>query len=343
MRLHGWFVAGVCGCASVMACTDFLLQDEAQRCVVGRSLEFGVNLKSRLILAPRGGRQESDIHGSVGMKWMRHYGYIGLDSFDDSGWIVDGVNEQGLSFGALWFPGSIYPEVPAGELSYTIGLSDVGRWILGSFANVKEVKEGLESVHIYPQKIEAIGAVPPVHLSIHDREGKSLVIEFIDGKMEICNNDVGVLTNAPKFSWHRTNLENYLNLSAVNVKPVNLDGTVLSPTGQGSGLLGLPGDWTPPSRFVRMALFKQFVKKPYLAKENSNLAFHLLNTVDIPYGTVRSDTGKNFEYTQWIVVKDLSNGVVYYRTYGDLNIRSVSFENNMGPELQVMAIEGEGK
>jgi len=140
-------------------------------------------------------------------------------------------------------------------------------------------------------------------------------------------NTVGVLTNTPKFEWQVTNLSNYINLTAVNKDPLSFDGSVLHPTGQGSGMLGIPGDWTPPSRFVRISLFKNFVTKTLTAEQNQNLAFHLLNTVDIPYGGVRSVSGKNFDFTQWAVVKDLSNNIFSYRTYLDLNIKTIKLDN----------------
>jgi len=165
--------------------------------------------------------------------------------------------------------------------------------------------------------------------------GRSLVVEFIDGEMQISDNPIGVLTNAPKFDWHTTNLRNYINLSSINKGPATLDGTVLDPTGQGSGLLGLPGDWTPPSRFVRMALLKGFVKKPKTASLNVNLALHFLNNVDIPYGAVQENKGQEFDYTQWAIVKDLSNGVLYYRVYKNLNVQSVNFEEMKGKKHKI--------
>ena len=124
-------------------------------------------------------------------------------------------------------------------------------------------------------------------------------------------------------------MSNNIILTAVNKKISHFDGTVIDPTGQGTGLLGIPGDWTPPSRFVKIALLKDFVKKTKTAKENINLAFHLLNSVDIPYGAIRTIDGKDFDYTQWIVVKDLSNKTFSYRTYKNLDILTINLENEI--------------
>jgi hypothetical protein len=83
------------------------------------------------------------------------------------------------------------------------------------------------------------------------------VIEPLNKGLKIYDNPLGVVTNAPTFDWHMTNLRNYINLSATNVPAVDMGGITLAQFGQGSGLRGLPGDFTPPSRFVRAVAFSQ--------------------------------------------------------------------------------------
>jgi len=321
------------------ACTNFSLKNEEEKYVVGRSMEFATLLNSNIIINPKGGNETSMIDGKEGHKWMQKYAFIGLDVLGNDQFIVDGLNEEGLSFGALWLPGTKYPEVSMQNMSQIINLQDLGKWVLASFATVAEAVEGFKKIEIYAQIEPALGQIPTVHFALQDAKGNGAVIEFIDGKMEISSNPVGVLTNSPKFSWHLTNLENYINLTSLNAGNVKLDGTVLSQTGQGSGLLGLPGDWTPPSRFVKIALLKEFVKKAPTQKWNANLAFHLLNTVDIPYGAIQEGGGKGFDYTQWIVVKDLDDKTLYYRTYKNLNIRSINLNKEKNKGFQKIAMD----
>jgi len=324
MRMLG--VLLICFCGNLFCCTDFTIMAENKSIANGRSMEFGTDLQSELIIIPKGVKQQSKLeNGQRGISWTAKYAAMGMNVFGLDV-LIDGINEKGLTIGGLWMPGTVYPSVKKGTSSQLISLMDLGNWILGSFSSIEEVKDALKVVEIVPEKIAQIGEVPPLHFSLHDATGESLVIEFTDGKMKMYENKVGVLTNAPEFSWHETNLRNYLNLSAVNAAPIKLDGSVLSPTGQGSGLLGVPGDWTPPSRFVRIAIFKNLVAVAKNAKQNSNLAFHLLNTVDIPYGTIRDRKDQQFDYTQWVVVKDLANPKIYWRTYGDLNIREIDFK-----------------
>ncbi|NGX40443.1 MAG: Choloylglycine hydrolase [Candidatus Anoxychlamydiales bacterium] len=311
------------------ACTDFLLVNEKKNVVVGRSMEFGIKLQSELKIFPKNEKNTSYLANSKkGLSWVSKYAYIGVTSFGLN-LIADGMNEKGLSLGTLWFPGATYPKIPKDKPDETIAIEDLGNWILGSFKNLDEVKVGLESIYIWFHEIRALKEVPPIHFALHDSSGKSMVIEFLDGKMYIVDNVVGVLTNTPKFEWQVTNLSNYINLTAVNKKITHFDGTVIDPTGEGSGLLGIPGDWTPPSRFVKIALLKDFVKKTKSIRENINLAFHLLNTVDIPYGAIRSADGNFFDHTQWVVVKDLSNRTLSYRTYKNLNIHTINLEKEI--------------
>jgi choloylglycine hydrolase len=124
------------------------------------------------------------------------------------------------------------------------------------------------------------------------------------------------------------NLGNYLNVRAVTTTPVQIAGTVLAPPGGGGGFLGIPGDWTPPSRFVRAVAMSQFAKPAQDAAEGVNLVAHLLNAVEIPKGDIRHQPGEveQTDYTQWISIWDLTHLVLYYRSYENLTLRSVALK-----------------
>lgn len=331
------FLIGLCVIPSMgSACTDFLITSEDKTSVVGRSMEFGQVLPMQIRIFPKGERFQSMApNQQKGLAWTNQYAYVGL-IFKPAQVVVDGFNEKGLSVGALWMPGTQYPNPSNQSSEAVLFFADVTAWLLGNFASIEESKEGLSRISIYAASIPGFAEIPPIHLSIHDASGKSAAVEFIEGKMKILDNPAGVLTNAPNLSWHLTNLRNYINLSALNVKEVNIDGTVLEPTGQGTGLLGIPGDWTPPSRFVKTAIFKQALKIPKNANETVLAAIHLLNTVDIPYGGIRDSKGTVFDYTQWIVVKDLTNKKLFYRTYGNQNIKGLDLLQH--PPAQVIEL-----
>lgn len=321
-------------CQALMACTDFRLKDQQGQFVAARSMEFAVYLESELVIQPRGEKKSVQ-----GYSWTSRYAYIGITALTRD-IISDGMNEKGLSYGALWFPGAEYPELNGKQK--TIPLDVLGDWILGNFATVDEVVQALSQIQVSTRSIPKLGMVPALHLALHDRSGKSLVVEFIEGNMLLIDNPIGVLTNAPRFSWQVTNLANYINLTALNKGPIDLNGTVIGPIGQGSGLLGIPGDWTPPSRFVRISAYQNLVEKAPGPSQNVTLAFHLLNTVDIPYGAIKPLDGKGYNYTQWVVVKDLAGGNFYYRTYENQNIKKFTLADQkieQGSEVQYLPLK----
>jgi Linear amide C-N hydrolases, choloylglycine hydrolase family len=125
------------------------------------------------------------------------------------------------------------------------------------------------------------------------------------------------MANSPTFDWHMTNLSNYINLSVLNVPPVQLSGLKLAQFGQGSGLHGLPGDYTSPSRFVRAAVFSQSAIPSDNTRDAVLQAFHILNAFDIPLGAVRAseDGGMIAEYTTWTSAADLKDLTWSFRTY----------------------------
>jgi choloylglycine hydrolase len=202
---------------------------------------------------------------------------------------------------------------------------EYANWLLGNFATVEEVKANFDKVVLVPVVVEVIEEVAPVHFVVHERTGKSVVIGPLNKSLKIYDNPLGVVTNSPTFDWHMTNLRNYVNLTATNVPPIDLGGVKLAQFGQGSGLRGLPGDFTPPSRFVRAVAFSQSAIRSNTAAQAVLQAFHILNNFDIPYGAVREvDNGQmHAEATAWTSAADLKNLRWYFRTYDDQSIRSV--------------------
>jgi Penicillin V acylase and related amidases len=131
------------------------------------------------------------------------------------------------------------------------------------------------------------------------------------------DNFAHVLTNAPSYDWHLLNTRNYLNLATMGVtsRPVgNADVTAL---GQGGGSLGLPADYTPPSRFVRAAFLRHYIEQPADAGEAVQAIGHILNTVDIPLGIAQTKDGDQVvsDYTQWVAIKDLTNNKLMLADY----------------------------
>jgi choloylglycine hydrolase len=322
-------VAAVSISLPAFACTDFQIKTSRDVVIIGRSMEWGADLQSRLVVHPENEQCTSRAPGGKpGLKWTSKLGYVGVDAngLDTS---LDGMNEKGLSFGLLWLPEyTKYQDVAPDQTDEAIDLTDLGAWILGNFETVDEVKTALTRVRVCASVVPSFGGVPTGHVALHDAHGNSLVVEFVDGQQKIYDNPIGVMTNSPTFDWHLTNLKNYLLLRADNAAPVKVAGTILSPPGQGSGFLGIPGDWTPPSRFVRTAAMLAFASKVATPQDGVNLTEHILNAVDIPRGTIREKIGgvDYTDYTQWALIKDLSDRHFYFRSYENLSLRMLDLK-----------------
>ena len=187
-----------------------------------------------------------------------------------------------------------------------------------------EVRKGYREVRVCQGPVGEAGPLP-LHYVIHDPSGDCVVIEYTKGKVTLYDNPLGVMTNSPTFDWMLTNLDNYINLSMYNMSERQLRGLTLKQFGQGSGLYGLPGDYSPPSRFVRMVALSQAVVPAKGADAGLNQAIAILDNVDIPIGAVRGFEGKEerFDKTIWSVVADTSRLRYYFRSMDNKNWRYV--------------------
>jgi len=182
--------------------------------------------------------------------------------------------------------------------------------------------------------------VYPFHYVLHDPTGACIVIEYIDGKLTIYDNPLRVMTNAPDFKWMMTNLSNYVNLSPTNAIETSLGNSLIRQIGQGSGMIGLPGDFTPPSRFVRMAFLTQSAM-PVTGVENGlNLAMTLIDNVDIAAGTIRNNEKgtANYENTQWAVVTDIVQKRFHFRSYTNKNWRYIDVAEALKDAVEVKSV-----
>lgn len=322
-------VAALTLATASQACTDFKLTAKDGTILITRSMEFGQDLQSNLRSSPRGRQITTTTPNNLpGMSWKAKYGYLYVDGFgvDAS---FDGMNETGLTFEYLYLPGETqYQDIPAGKDAQAIPYSLFGDWVLANFKTIDEVKEALNGVYVSNQVIPQLnGATLPAHASIYDSSGKGIVVEFYNNKINVYDN-IGVMTNSPKYDWHVTNLRNFINLSPNNPDPISKNGMTFSSTGQGSGAVGLPGDASPPSRFVKISFMSTYVDQAPDATGLINVAQHMINNVDLPSGYVRAvENGQtSSDITEWVVFKDVTHKTFSYRTYNDMTIRSISMD-----------------
>jgi len=247
---------------AALACSSLRIKTEDGAVVYARTMEGAWTLKTALGIVPKGIAYQGTLPdgSSKGLKWIGKYGYVGMFDFG-APLVSDGMNEKGLIIGHLFFPNYVgYESYDPAKAADTIAQFEVGAFVLANFATVDEVRKGFASVRVCAGPVDPTVGPLPLHYVVHDASGDCIVIEHTGGKLTIYDNPLGVMTNSPGFDWMTTYLCNFGNLSAVNVPPRRLAGLTLNQYGQGSGMVGLPGDFSPPSRFVRMVALTQTAK-----------------------------------------------------------------------------------
>lgn len=337
------FIMYVCTLAAIIvfagshyahACTGIALKAADGSRIVARTVEWANEaMNCGYAIVPRGHVQKSFTpEGVTGLEFKARYGYVGIYT-DYEQFVVEGVNEAGLSAGLFFFPGfGEYPQFDKKTEDRSISDLQFVSWVLSNFSSIEEVKKGIKDIRV----ISMDSRIGTVHWRLSEPGGRIVVLEYKKGEPVFHENPIGTFTNSPGFEFHITNLRNYVNLHAGAAENQLLgQGTrpenplELSPLGGGSGMLGLPGDFTPPSRFVRAAFFSMSAPILPTSFEMVTQAFHILNNFDIPVGAQHKADQIPLglpSATQFTAVTDLSTLRLYYRTAWNQNIRCLDLK-----------------
>jgi choloylglycine hydrolase len=321
------------------ACTSLRIKTTDGDVFYARTMEGDTTYGATISIVPAGTEYEGTLPDGKqeGLKWTARYGFVGMNNATLPV-ITDGINEKGLVVGMLMFPGYAgYQEFKKGNAQKTIAQFEFATWALSNFATADEVKEAVKSIMV--SNSNKVGKLE-LHYTIHDATGKSIVVEYSGGKRHVFNNPLGVMTNSPTFDWQLTNLKNYVNLRAFNAPAISVGDIKDSGFGQGTGMLGLPGDYTPPSRFVRMVALTQSANPVTGSEAGLNLAMTIINNCEIPYGVVRNISVKPPEYDHavWSAVADIKRLRYYYHTYDNKVWSYVDLAKALANAKQVMTI-----
>jgi choloylglycine hydrolase len=284
-------------------------------------------------IVPQGHEYVSETpDGKKGFTWHTRYGVVGLDMMEKDT-LADGINEKGLYVAALYHPGfADYAPYEPAKANISMGPNGWAKYVLTQFATVEEVREGLKKVRVLAIPEPLLGGItPPLHLMVTDQTGKTIVVEYLKGELKIFDNPLRVMTNAPSFDWHMTNLRNYVNLSANPFPPKTIEGVSFAPLGAGSGLLGIPGDYTPPSRFIRAVYYSQLARKTPDGPETLYEVFRILDSFNLPLGSAEGSAQQERlkgmrSSTIWTSAADTKNLVYYYHTQHNRKVRMVDLK-----------------
>ena len=264
------------------------------------------------------------------MTWQGKYGVVGLDAVKKD-MVVDGMNEKGLTVGLFYHPGfAEYQKYEPARAAESMSPTDVGQYLLSLCATVEEVRVAMAKVCVVPVIEPVLGFSPPVHYLVTEPSGKAIVIEFLKGELKIFDAPLGVITNAPSYDWHETHLRNYVNLSPVAIPDKKIGDLDFKPLGGGSGMIGLPGDFTPPSRFVRAVAFAKTARSTLTGDETVYELFRILDNFNVPLGAAEGSgdakTRGMRSSTIWTTGYDMKNKVMYYHTQHNRRVRKVDLK-----------------
>lgn len=315
-------------------CTGISLRAADGTVITARTDEWALGDAShdKLVVSPRDHQFAAQTpDGMNGMRWTARFGFVSLMAYGQP-FGPDGMNEAGLYVGMFFFPGSasLAPFDPA-FASNSMSFGDSMQWMLSSFSTVAEVRERLADIRVVDVDDPRFGGVPlAFHWKIADQTGASIIVEIVEsGQIKVYDAFLGIITNSPTYDWHLTNLRNYLGVSQSSRAPMTIDGRLFAPFGGGSGLVGLPGDYSPPSRFVRAAVLTATARPLAKAEDAIFEAFRILDNFNIPIGATAPGGKQPTDLpgaTQITAVSDLTNLVLYFHTVFNREVRMIDLK-----------------
>lgn len=283
----------------------------------GRNLDLEISYNEQVTITPRNflfvyrkaPKQES------------HYAIIGMAAVvDNYPLYYDATNEKGLSMAGLNFPGNAHFFDEDAEKTNITPFEFIP-WILSQCKNVEEARTLLADINLVNINFSEELPLSPLHWILADQK-TSIVIESVAEGLKIYDNPIGVLTNNPTFDYQLFNLNNYRSVSPTTLKNHFSDELDLSVYSRGMGGLGLPGDLSSASRFVKVAFTKLNSVKATTEQESVSQFFHILKSVEQQKGLCDVGNGK-FEYTIYSSCCNVDKGIYYYTTYTNSQINAV--------------------
>lgn len=303
----------------------------------GRNMDLDYSFGEKVTVTPR----KFPLKFRSGDSMEQHYAMIGMASGEKHFPLyAEAVNERGLCMAGLNFPENAFYQKETGN-GAELASFELIPWVLGRCGSVEEAEKFLKGMQITETAFSPKLPSAPLHWMLADQK-KCIVLEPVREGLRICENPFGVLTNNPPFEYHRMNLNNYLNLtrqSPSNRFAKDLD---LHPCSQGMGAVGLPGDASSASRFVRAAFLNWNSSVP--GREISDVAqvFHILDSTAVVRGTVVTEHG-TYEFTTYSCCMNPQKGIYYYKTYENSRIRKSVLSDFCLDEKQLLYTEKERK
>lgn len=306
-------------------CTSFAWENQdGSLHFLGRTYDmFGDLSGNRISVAGRGYDMSLSLDGSRTEKM--DYGFVGISILGfPSPIIVDGINEKGLMGALLNFPGYGHFNTQKDAGHTDIHPAFFVGYLLGTCSSVDEVAEKVRTLNLTDELV--YGSLMSVHYIFSDSTGEAIIIEPDDDGITVHRNTIGVMANAPGYDWQKTNLKNYVSISNIDPPPRTIAGEQFSAFGSGTGgSFGLPGGYSSPARFVRMAFMKEFAPKGIDEMDSVTRMFNSFSVVYIPDGILqKSADSTDCEQTLCTSVMCSESLTYYFSPYTDRRVSAVS-------------------
>lgn len=287
----------------------------------GRNLDLDYHYDEKVTITPRNYRF---LFRHVGQPAV-HYAIIGIATvIDDYPLYYDGINEKGLCMAGLNFPGNaVYKEID--PVKNNIAPFELIPWILCQCETVAQAKILLRKINLCYEPFNADLPPTPLHWFLSDAEC-AITIEPTDSGIEIYENNFGVLTNSPPFIYHKYNISNYMNLTPRQPTDRFFKEKTLKPYSLGMGAIGLPGDFSSASRFVRCAFIVANAIFSDTEAQRVHQIFHILDSVSQFDGCTATNHG--YEKTLYSICCNATKGVLYYTTYYNRQISAIDMHKS---------------
>ncbi|MBQ8172207.1 MAG: choloylglycine hydrolase [Oscillospiraceae bacterium] len=284
----------------------------------GRNMDIEFKFNADIVIIPR----QYPLNFRKAGELSTHYAITGTAMIAEGYPLyADAMNEKGLCMAGLSFPDSRISERI--DNSIVISPFELIPWVLSQCADISEARALLQRTSLAAIPFSENIPLTPLHWHIADKNG-ALVLESTADGVRIYDDPIGVLTNSPPFPFHLTNFRQYLHIRPDYPDNITFGKATLSPFGRGFGTIGLPGDFSPASRYVRAAYLK--LNSPEASSENKLITqtLHILRNVAMPLGSVRTADGRH-ELTDYSCC--MSGGVYYFCRYNDSSLRAVDMSH----------------
>ncbi|HIX29175.1 MAG TPA: choloylglycine hydrolase [Candidatus Blautia stercoravium] len=287
----------------------------------GRNLDLEYTFGEKVVITPRNYRFSFQALPDM----PRHYAMIGMAStYENYPLYAEAVNEKGLGIAGLNFPGNaVYKDEMEGKKN--VAPYELIPWILGQCSTVDEARNLLEGINLLNIPFAESLPLAPLHWMIADKKS-CIVLEAVEDGVHIYENKYGILTNNPPFPYYQIHLSNYRHLTGKVPENQFAEKLELPVYGQGLGGVGLPGDYSPVSRFVKAAFLKWNSYADSDELSNITQFFHILDAVSMVRGSVITEEGK-FDITTYSCCVNAEKGIYYYKTYENNQIQEIVLRN----------------